>query len=77
MQDLKLGDRVLADGSANRYEAIYSFGHRNADAMHEFLQLNLASHNYNHDSSRRVVLEMTRDHMVFTDDGRSVPASMI
>lgn len=67
MRDLALGDKVLvSDGT---YEPIYSFGHKSAHVMSEYVQLLLSS---------SAKLEISGDHMVFVEDGkRAVPASMI
>ena len=65
MADLKLGDKVLVSG--NKYEQIYSFGHRNQDAVGHYLQV--------HSRDVKLPLEMSPDHMVQLEGGSFVPAS--
>lgn len=71
MKNLQLGDVVLTDGANNNnnklYEPIYSFGHVNAKASSEFVQLKTTT----------TTLELTKDHMVFVEGNRAVPASSI
>lgn len=66
MKDLKLGDKVLVqDGT---YETVYSFGHYNPqEEKGRYLQIATIS----------TKLEMTGNHMVFIEGGRSVPASSV
>jgi hypothetical protein len=80
MKALRLGDKVRV--ANNKYEPIYSFGHKNEDTVAEFLQIFT-----DEDSSRagrgdQPPLELSKDHMVFISSnqqgrGRAVPASMI
>mmetsp|Transcript_21729 Transcript_21729/g.32090 ORF Transcript_21729/g.32090 Transcript_21729/m.32090 type:complete len:277 (+) Transcript_21729:109-939(+) len=65
MKDLNLGDEILVQGG--RYEPIYSFGHRQTHSNMEYLQI----------STAHTKLEITPDHMVFVEGGRSIPASLI
>jgi len=65
INDLKLGDSVLVRGGA--YEKIYSFGHYEAELQAEYLRL----------TTTTSYLELTKDHMVFIEEGRCVPASSI
>jgi hypothetical protein len=67
MTDLTLGDAVKV--SDNKYEPIYSFGHKNGEAFAEFFQIVT--------EGDRKPLEISKDHMVKGESGRSVPASMI
>jgi hypothetical protein len=66
MKDLKLGDKVLVGEGV--YEPIYSFGHRLEDTVSlEYLEIATVS----------LKLELSREHMVFLDGSRAVPAAMI
>ena len=65
MGDLKLGDKVLVSG--NKYEEIYSFGHRHEDSIGRYLQI--------HSRDAKTPLEMSPDHMVQLEGGSFVPAS--
>jgi hypothetical protein len=65
--DLTVGDFVKV--APNKYEPVYSFGHRNEYESTEFYR-----------SRRRATrkpLEISKDHMVKNQDGQSVPASMV
>jgi hypothetical protein len=66
MKDIKLGDKVLVDGRGE-YEPVYSFAHRVEQGFEEFYQL----------VAHSATLELTEEHMVFIEDGHSVPASMV
>jgi hypothetical protein len=63
MKDLQLGDKILT--SSNSFEPVYSFGHR-----HEFLEATYLK-------ILPSKLEVSRDHMVFVDGGRAIPASLL
>ena len=63
MKDLQLGDKILT--LSNSFEPVYSFGHR-----HEFLEATYLK-------ILPSKLEVSRDHMVFVDGGRAVPASLL
>lgn len=65
MKELRLGDEVLTEGEA--YETIYSFGHFSPDAEAEYVQLSTGSH----------LLELSKDHMVFIEGKRAIPASSV
>jgi hypothetical protein len=65
MSDIKLGDKVLVQGG--KYETVYSFGHVARQVKATYLQF----------LTTDVVLEMSNDHMVFVEGGRSVPSSMV
>jgi hypothetical protein len=64
MKKLKLGDKVLTKGG--KYEPIYSFGHK-SDKNGQYIELVTES----------TKLSLTKDHMVFVKQGRSVPASNV
>ena len=66
MKDLKLGDKVLVQGG--KYEPVYSFGHHAQDV--EALYLKFVT-------TAARSLELTKEHMVFIEGGRSVPASHV
>ena len=66
MDSLALGDRVMVD--EGRFEPIYSFGHRHENVKAEYLRIV---------TERRVYLDISKEHMVFVEGGRSVPASMV
>merc|ERR1712032_1402673 len=59
-----MGEVLVKKGT---FEKVYSFGHRESTLKAEYLQLLTTSHR----------LEITKDHMVFIEGGRSVPASSI
>eukprot|EP00545_Synedropsis_sp_CCMP1620_P013103 CAMPEP_0119029662 /NCGR_PEP_ID=MMETSP1176-20130426/40634_1 /TAXON_ID=265551 /ORGANISM="Synedropsis recta cf, Strain CCMP1620" /LENGTH=1229 /DNA_ID=CAMNT_0006986013 /DNA_START=177 /DNA_END=3866 /DNA_ORIENTATION=+ len=62
MADLAIGDAVkVAD---NKFERVYSFGHKNADASSEFLQIAT--------EGNRKALELSKNHMVVIEGGRNV-----
>ena len=65
MSDIKLGDKVLVQGG--KYETVYSFGHLARQVEATYLQFVAAG----------LVLEISKDHMVFVEGGRSVPASIV
>lgn len=67
MSDLTVGDFVKV--APNKYEPVYSFGHRNEYESTEFLQIAT--------EGDRKPLEISKDHMVKNQDGQSVPASMV
>ena len=67
MEDVKIGDRVMVgDG---RFETVYSFGHYSKKQVAEFIQLTL--------SNSVSPLELTREHMVFVEDSRAIPAGIL
>lgn len=61
ISDLKIGDKVLVEDG--KYSTVYSFGHRNEDALTTYLQFNQQ-------------LEVSEDHMVHVD-GKFAPASTV
>lgn len=67
MKNLRLGDEVLV--SADKYERVYSFGHRHESVKTDYLQL--------YSASSSAPLEITNEHMVIVEDGRAVPASTV
>lgn len=68
MEDLKIGDNVLV-GPGGEYEPIYSFGHFDTSVVKtEFLQIR---------TSTSSGLEMTPNHLIFTQGNIAVPASSI
>jgi hypothetical protein len=66
MRNLRLGDEILV--SDNKYERVYSFGHRHETIKTDYLQLY---------TSESAPLEISGDHMVIVEDGRAVPASTV
>lgn len=64
---VQVGDRVKVDDG--KYEPIYAFGHKNAEASSVFLQITT--------ENNRNILEISKDHMVTIEGSRSVPASMV
>mmetsp|Transcript_20998 Transcript_20998/g.30254 ORF Transcript_20998/g.30254 Transcript_20998/m.30254 type:complete len:630 (+) Transcript_20998:39-1928(+) len=61
MASLEIGDKVLVEDG--KFSEVYSFAHRNEDAITEYLQFNEQ-------------LELTADHMLFVD-GNYAPASTV
>ena len=64
MSELTIGDKVMA---GNKYETVYSFGHRNTEMYTEFLQIFAGD---------VMAAELSEDHMLFVE-GRAFPASAI
>lgn len=67
MRDLKIGDMVHIGGG--KYSRVYSFGHRLVNKSVNYLQI------YHGNSAQP--LEITKEHLVFVDDRRAVPASTV
>lgn len=65
MRDIKLGDKVLVQGG--KYESVYSFGHHARNTETQYLKL-VTSDRF---------LDISKDHLVFVEGGRSVPASSV
>jgi Hint module len=63
--DLMLGDKVLVQGG--KYEPVYSFGHRAPSVSATYVRL-VTSNRF---------LEVSMDHMVYLEDGRTLPASNV
>mmetsp|Transcript_32279 Transcript_32279/g.53362 ORF Transcript_32279/g.53362 Transcript_32279/m.53362 type:complete len:427 (+) Transcript_32279:834-2114(+) len=66
MANIKLGDKILVQGGT--YEPVYSFGHRDESSEVDYLTIV---------TSAPRPLEISKDHMVFLQGGRSVPASRV
>jgi hypothetical protein len=67
MSDLVLGDYVrVAD---NKYEPVYSFGHKDAESVGDYLQVVT--------EGERSPIEISADHMMMVDGDRAIPASML
>lgn len=64
IKNLKIGDFILV--APDKYEPVYSFGHRNDELETEFLSIV---------TRNGAKLEITKDHLVFIDRDVSVPAS--
>merc|ERR1712150_124451 len=64
MKNLKIGDSILV--APNKYEPVYSFGHRSDSLVTKFL--NIITNN-------GAKLEITKGHLGFSDKDVSVPAS--
>ena len=64
ISELTIGDKVMA---GNKYETVYSFGHRNTEMYTEFLQIFAGD---------VMAAELSEDHMLFVE-GRAFPASAI
>jgi hypothetical protein len=68
MRDLSIGDKILV--GEDKYQAIYSFGHKHHNLEATYLQI--------FTSASTLPLEITSDHLVFLyDQDIPVPASMI
>ena len=65
MRNVKLGDKILVQGG--KYEPVYSFGHHSEHAEHRYLKLVAPGR----------TLEISKDHLVFVEGGRVVPASSV
>jgi plastocyanin len=68
MAALQIGDRVLVNG--NKYEPVYSFGHRDAEGYGEYLEIH--SNTTSDDP-----LHISRNHMILLGGERWVPASAV
>ena len=68
MAALQIGDRVLVNG--NKYEPVYSFGHRDAEEYGEYLEI------YSNSTSDDP-LHISRNHMILLGGERWVPASAV
>lgn len=67
MADLALGDNVQVGN--NKFEPIYSFGHKDSTSSAEFLRITT--------EGSSAPLEISPDHMVAIEGGRHVPASLV
>jgi hypothetical protein len=67
MWDLAIGDMVMV--ANNKYEPVYSFGHKEAGIESEFISIAT--------KGSRKALEMSADHMVVVEGGSNVPASLV
>lgn len=67
MADLALGDVVRVGN--NKFEPIYSFGHKDSTSSAEFLRITT--------EGSSTPLEISPDHMVAIEGGRYVPASLV
>ena len=65
MKNIKLGDRILVE--SGKYEPVYSFGHRDETIEANYLKINTIAGS----------LDISKEHMVFMEGGRSVPASIV
>jgi hypothetical protein len=65
MRDVKLGDKILVE--AGQYEAIYSFGHFNPDSTGQFVEI----------VTEASKLQVSRQHLLFLEDGSSILASQV
>jgi Hint module len=74
MWDLGLYDMVQV--ANNKYEPVYSFGHKEASMEAEYLSISTKTATTS-TSSNKAELELSKDHMVMTEGGRNVPASHI
>jgi Hint module len=68
MAALQIGDRVLVNG--NKYEPVYSFGHRDAGGYGEYLEIHS-------NSTSDDPLHISRNHMILLGGERWVPASAV
>lgn len=68
MRDLEIGDSILV-GPNNKYEQVYSFGHYHKSAKAEFLKIGTTA------AGGGASLEVTKDHLVFVEGGKSIAAS--
>mmetsp|Transcript_21620 Transcript_21620/g.32740 ORF Transcript_21620/g.32740 Transcript_21620/m.32740 type:complete len:698 (+) Transcript_21620:73-2166(+) len=67
MEDLTIGDSVRV--SNNKFEPIYSFGHKSSSSTSEYLRIST--------EGSAAALEISPDHMVAMEGGRHVPASLV
>lgn len=67
MSSLEIGDRVLVAG--NKYESVYSFGHRNANQPGEFVQI--------HTDGVDAPIKISPDHLILSTGEHWVPASTL
>lgn len=74
MKHVKIGDVVKSSDDGSCYSKVYSFGHYQPEAMGEYLQLYYVTPK---EATTKHSLQISRDHMVFVDNRRSVPASSL
>jgi len=67
LKNLKIGDHILVD-EGNRYEPVYSFGHKDRSVLGDFLQLTT-------DSGAQV--EISKEHLIFVNNKAAVPALLV
>jgi phosphate transport system substrate-binding protein len=65
MKDLKIGDQIMA--ADNKYETVFSFGHRDTEAITKYLQIA---------TDAGINAELTEDHMIFSN-GKALAAEVI
>jgi hypothetical protein len=78
MEDLRVGDFVLVDGTNRLFEPVYSFGHYHKTGSGKFLQIYTSSDT--DDSSNKnggPALELTPNHLVFLDSHKAVRADQL
>jgi hypothetical protein len=66
MKDLEVGDKILT--GANKFETVYSFGHRHETMKTTYLQIH---------TDQSSPLELSADHMVFVQKNHAVPAASL
>ena len=67
MAALEIGDHVLVSG--NKYEPVYSFGHRDATSSAEYLEI--------HSDGTNDPLKISHDHMILSGGEHWVPAATL
>jgi len=67
MENLAIGDSVRVGN--NKFEPIYSFGHKDSNSTAEYLRITT--------EGSSAALEISPDHMVAVEGGRHVPASLV
>lgn len=71
MNDLKIGDQVMVDDMGT-FETVYSFAHRQLDALAMFLEIGFAG-----DQAKDTKLTISPEHLVFLSNGSVVQASSL
>jgi hypothetical protein len=66
---VRIGDKVLVSGN-NKYEEIYSFGHRNTAASVQFVQISS-------NDTDAPPIEISSDHLILRDNTHWVPAGNV
>lgn len=66
MKNLKLGDKVLV--GSNKYETVYSFGHFAPEAHAFFVEIT---------TEASFILQVSSQHLLFLEDGRTILASQV
>jgi len=71
MNSLKIGDRILAEH--NKYSRVFGFAHRDPDSEAEFVEIRVVGNS----TIRETTLEISAEHLMFADSGKSMLAASV